>query len=94
MCHVIDIAVPGDIRVAVLGDLRVASKEMDKIQKYQNWARELRKIWQVKVKVVPVVVGALGTISKALGKHLEKICTNVRTNLLQKAALLGTTRIQ
>ncbi len=37
MCHLIDIAVPGDIRVA--------KKETEKIQKYQDLARELRKIW-------------------------------------------------
>ena len=36
MCHLIDIAVPGVIRVA--------SKEMEKIQKYQDQEKELRKI--------------------------------------------------
>ena len=56
-------------------------------------AGELRKLWQVKVKVVPVVVGALGTIPKALEKHLKEIGTSVRVQLLQKAALLGTARI-
>ena len=40
MCHFIDIAVPGDSRVA--------SKENEKVQKYQDLARELRKLWQVK----------------------------------------------
>ena len=85
MCHLIDIAVPGDSRVA--------SKENEKVQKYQDLARELRKLWQVKVKVVPVVVGALGTIAKALEKHLKEIGTSVRVELLQKAALLGTARI-
>ncbi len=55
------------------GDIRVAKKETEKIQKNQDLARELRKILQMKVKVVPVVVGALGTILKALGKHLEEI---------------------
>ena len=84
MCHLIDIAVPGDSRVA--------SKENEKVQKYQDLARELRKLWQVKVKVVHVVVGALGTIPKALGKHLKEIWTSVRVNVLQKAALLGTAR--
>ena len=54
MCHLIDIAVPGDSRVEV--------KENEKVQKYQDLARELRKLWQV--KVVPVVVGALGTIPR------------------------------
>ena len=49
MCHLIDIA--------VLGDSRVVSKENEKVQKYQDLARELHKLWQVKVKVIPVVVG-------------------------------------
>ena len=85
MCHLIDIAVPGDSRVE--------AKENEKVQKYQDLARELRKLWQVKVNVVPVVVGALGTIPKALEKHLKEIGTSVRVELLQKAALLGTARI-
>ena len=70
------------------GDSRVASKEEEKVQKYQDLVRELRKLWQVKVKVVPVVVGALGTIPKALEKHLKEIGTSVRVDLLQKVALL------
>ena len=37
--------------------------------------------------------GALGTIPKALEKHLKEIRTSVRVELLQKAALLGTARI-
>ena len=80
MCHLIDIAVPDDSRVEV--------KENEKVQKYQDLARELRKLWQVKVKVVPVVVGVLGTIPKALEKQLKEIETSVRVELLQKAALL------
>ena len=67
MCHLIDIAVSGD--------LRVASKEMDKIQKYQDPPRELRKIWQVKVTVhvVPVMVwGALVSFQKHYGNILTK----------------------
>ena len=35
-----------------------------------------------------MVVGALGTIPKALEKHLKQIGTSVRVELLQKAALL------
>ena len=46
-----------------------------------------------KVKIVPVVIGVLGTIPKALGKHLDEIGTNVRIDLLQKATLLGTAKI-
>ena len=45
------------------------------------------------MEVVPVVVGALGTIPKALEKHLKEIGTYVRVELLQKAAVSGTARI-
>ena len=65
MCHHIDIAVPGDSSVA--------SKENEKVQEHQDLARERRKLWQVKVKVVPAVVGTLGTIPKALEKHLKEM---------------------
>ena len=64
--HAIDIAEPGDSEVE--------SKEK-KIQKYQDLTRELRKFWKVGVKVVPVVVGALGTLPWALEKHLKvRLC--------------------
>ena len=83
-----------EIDIAVPGIIRVASKLLVlKIKKYQDLARELHKIWQVKVKVGPVVVGANGTILKALGKHLDEIGTNVRVDHLQKVAYLGTARI-
>ena len=80
MCHLIDIAVPGDSRVA--------SKENEKVQKYQDLARELHKLWQVKVKVVHVVVGELGKIPKALEKHLNDIGTSVRVGITAEGSTL------
>ena len=75
-----------NIDIAVPGDSRVASKENEKVQKYQDLTRELRKLWQVKVKVV---VGALGTIPKALEKHLKEIgtSTSIRVELLRRHSL-------
>ena len=43
--------------------------------------------------VVPIVVGALGTVTNNLGKHLKTIGITATVELLQKAALLGTARI-
>ena len=48
--------------------------------------------WNVKAKVVPIVVGGLGTITPNLSKHLDAISVTTRIELLQKAALLGTAR--
>ena len=45
------------------------------------------------LEVVPVVVGALGVVSKRLDAWLEKLGITIRMELLQKTALLGTARI-
>ena len=55
-CKIIDFAVPGDSRIE--------EKEKDKIEKYQDLGRELQNIWNVNVKIIPLVVGALGAIPK------------------------------
>ena len=52
--QIIDVAVPGDAKVEL--------KEKEKIDKYQDLAKELRKLWKVKTRVVRIVIGALRTI--------------------------------
>ena len=42
-----------------------------KRDKYLNIAREVKKPWNMKVTVIPTVLGALGTIQKRLVKGLE-----------------------
>ena len=63
MCHIVDFAVPADHRVKL--------KEIEKKDKYLDLTRELKKLWNMKVKVVPIVIGALGTVPKGLEKSLE-----------------------
>ena len=55
-CKVIDFAVPGDSRIE--------EKKKDKIEKYQDLGKELQKIWNVKMKIIPLVVASLGAIPK------------------------------
>ena len=69
------------------------NKEKEKIDKYRDLARELRKLWKVKTRVVPIVIGALGTIPKGLVGHLESIGVNLDLAKIQKTTLLGTARI-
>ena len=67
--QIIDVAVPGDARVEL--------KEKEKIDKYQDLAKEWRKLWKVKTRVVPLVVGALTTIPKGLVGQFESIGVNL-----------------
>ena len=51
-------------------------------------------MWNMRsVIVVPVIVGALGSITKKLDEWLEKLDITVNIALLQKTTLLGTARI-
>ena len=83
-CKIIDFAVPGDSRI---------EKEKDKIEKYQELGRELQKIWNVKVKIIPLVAGSLSAIPKQFGNRLKQISITAGTAQVWRAVLLGTTRI-
>ena len=84
-CKIIDFAVPGDSRIE--------EKEKDKIEKYQDLGREFQKIWNVKVKVRPSVVGSLGAIPKQFGNKLKQIGITGGTAQVERIVLLGTARI-
>ena len=55
--------------------------------------KKLQKIWNVKVKVIPLVVGSLGAIPKQFGNRLKQIGITLGTAQVQKTVLLGTARI-
>ena len=55
--------------------------------------RELQKIWNVKVKIIPLVVGFLGAIPKQFGNRLKQIGITAGTAQVQKTVLLGTARV-
>ena len=81
--------------VAVPGDGRVKDKELEKIEMYQVLKEEVGRIWGMKkvIPVIPVVIGALGAISDKFDKHTEEIGVQIRIQVIQKTALLGTARI-
>jgi hypothetical protein len=50
-------------------------------------------MWNVKTKVIPVIIGATGTISKSFRKYVKSIAGNLEARELQKTAILGTAHI-
>jgi hypothetical protein len=52
------------IDVAISGDRNVFQKEAEKILKYIYLTIEIQHMWNVKTKVIPIIIGATGTISK------------------------------
>ena len=57
--------------MAIPEDGRVRAKEDEKVEKYQDLAREVRKMWEVRRKVITIVVGALGTVSLRLKENVR-----------------------
>ena len=60
-----DLAVPADYRVKI--------KESEKIDKYLDLSRELRKQWKLRVTLIPIVIGGRWTVSKSFERGLAEL---------------------
>ena len=79
--RIVDFAVPVDIRVKI--------KESEKGDNDLDLARELKQIWNLRVNVIGIVIGALGTISKPLVKRLEDLEFRGQGKTIKTSALIG-----
>ena len=80
------------IDVAVPWDSRAEQKEQEKRNKYQGLRIELRRLRDKPVEIVPLIIGALGTIPKSLKRNLEELGADVALGLL-KSVVLETANI-
>ena len=78
---------------AVLAEHRIKSKECEKKDKYLDLARELKKLWSKQVTIIPIVIGAFGTVTKGLLKGLEDLEVSRRVETIQTTTLLRTAGI-
>ena len=85
ICKIVVFAVPADHKINL--------KESEKKDKYLDLARELKKLWNMKVTIVPIVIGASGTITKRLLKGLEDLEVGGQIETIQTTAPLRTARI-
>jgi hypothetical protein len=81
------------IDVAISGDRNVIKKEAEKILIYKDLTMEIQCMWNAKTKVIPVIIGATGTISKSFRKYVSNIPGNHEVKELQKTVILGTVHI-
>jgi len=78
------------IDVAISGDRNVTKKEAEKILKCKVLTIEIQRMWNVKRKVIPVKIGAIGTISKSFRKYVSNITGKHEFKELKKTAILVT----
>jgi len=71
----------------------VIKKEAKKILKYEDLTIEIQRMWDVRAKVIPVIIGATGTISKSLRQYLSNIPGKDEMKEPQKTVILCTAHI-
>ena len=84
-CQIIDVAIPSDYNIQ--------KKATEKMSKYVDLQIECQRLWNKKVEVIPVIIGATGIVDKNIKKYVGRIpdCHNIYS--LQRSAILGTAHI-
>ena len=85
-CLIIDVACPVDNNLIL--------KRKEKLDNYSELRLEIARMWDKETLIVPIIIGALGSIPNDLECNSKKkidISYNVET--LQKSVLLGTANI-
>ena len=78
----------GFVNFAVPVDHRLKLKEYEKRNMYLDLARDFKKLWNMKVTIIPIVIGTLGTITKGLVQGLEDLEITGRVERIQTTVLL------
>ena len=82
------------IDVSVPNDKNIIAKTAEKLMKYRDLEIEIKKCWKLKkVKTIPIIIGALGSVSTGHQKFLTEISPKIEFKVVQKTALLGTANI-
>ena len=84
-CKLKDVAIPAD-RNAV-------QREAEKQLKYKCLGIEIKRMWDLKCTIIPIITGATGLVTGSLRKNLEPISGKHSIDSLQKTAILGTSHI-
>ena len=67
---------------------------MEKVESYQDLKREIERLWKLKIiEAVPVMMGALGNVTKEFYRWIKKLKITYNVGVMQKTVLLGTARI-
>ena len=70
-CQIIDMAIPSDYNIQ--------KKATEKMRKYVDLQIECQRLWNKKVEVIPVIIGATGIVDKNIKKYVGRIpgCHNI-----------------
>ena len=64
-----DVAIPAD---------RNVQKEAEKKLKYKSFGIEIKRMWNLKCSIIPVITGATRIVTRSLGKIWKPYQENIR----------------
>ena len=73
------------VNFPVSADHRIKLKECEK--------RELKKLWNMQVTIIPIIIGMFGTVTKGFLKGLEDLEVGGQVETIQTTTLLRMARI-
>ena len=76
ICSLIDVVIPAD--------RNVVQKEAEKKLKYKSLGTEVKRMWNLKFTIKPVIIGATGIVTRSLRKNLEAVPRKYSIGSLQK----------
>ena len=65
ICRFLDFTFPEDQRVKI--------KENEEVEQYLNFARELKLLWNMRVREIPIIVDMPRTVPRSLKKRLKEL---------------------
>jgi hypothetical protein len=81
------------INVAISGDRNVTTKKAEKSLKYKDLTTAIQRMWNVNTKVIPVITGATGTISKSIQKIPQPHTVKARHRGTTDNSHIGTAHV-
>jgi hypothetical protein len=79
--------------IAYSGDKYVTEKETDRILKYKGIITDIQCMWNVKAKLIPVIIGATGTVANSLRQYQNNISGKYEIKKKKKTAILCTAHL-
>ena len=81
------------VEFSVPWDKNVLLKEEEKVSKYIPLAKEIRKVHRVSTKIVPIILGSLGTVTTRLINSLKQLGMEKILGSIQTSVIIGTHNI-
>jgi hypothetical protein len=81
------------IHITIPDYSNVNTKETEKLISFKDHEIKVIRVWKMRTKIVPVIIGALGTIRKGLDQDHQLLPSQLSTTELQTITLMSTVHI-